>query len=602
MCGIAGIVSSNSVISDENCRAMERNLVHRGPDDGECWISPTRQIGLVHCRLSILDLSPTGHQPMHSLDGRFTIVFNGEIYNFSELRKTLVESGVQLRSTGDTEVVLDLFARKGAKCLDDLAGMFALAIWDHERKELFLARDGLGIKPLYVWQRDGQIAFASELRALMASRLPGRKMNPQALAGYLLMGSVQEPNTLVEGVQMLPAGTSLTWREGQSHTNTFWSIQFPKDLAHTNTPQRSVDNDRGYVAVVRDALRETISRHFVSDVPVGIFLSGGIDSTALVSLAKQQGFSRIKTFSIAFDESEFNEGDLAKQTADHFGTEHHQWRMTSADGQSLFDQFLGAMDQPSNDGFNSYCVSKFAHDQGMKVVLSGLGGDELFGSYPSFRRIPQMVAWHRRLGPFRQIAASVIRAIKPTTPKVRLAEFLQSPGGAVNAYRAMRGSFSAADTCKLVSHYTGQSFKQSRSATDDLHADDIRDQVSYLELTRYMRNQLLRDSDVMSMAWGLELRVPFVDRRLVESIAQIPASSRLAAGKQLLVDAVDDIPRWILEQPKRGFRFPFQEWIGSNRDWSAQFESIVDRSPVTLETWYQKWMLVVLEKSIAKYC
>jgi asparagine synthase (glutamine-hydrolysing) len=600
MCGIAGIVSADTVVSEEKCRAMERNLGHRGPDDGECWISSSARVGFVHCRLSILDLSPTGHQPMHSADGRFTIVFNGEIYNFAELRNKLVESGLKLRSSGDTEVVLELYAQKGPRCVDDLAGMFAFAIWDHHQRELFLARDGLGIKPLYVWQGAGQIAFASELRALMATGLPARKLSSEALAGYLLMGSVQEPHTLVDGVQMLTAGTTLTWRDGTSKKNTFWSIQFP-EVSTAESPAHGKTSH--HVTLVREALSETVARHFVSDVPVGIFLSGGIDSTALVALAKQQGFSKIKTFSIAFNESEFNEGDLALRTAKHFGTEHHQWQMTPGDGQSLFDQFLAAMDQPSNDGFNSYCVSKFAHDQGMKVVLSGLGGDELFGSYPSFKRIPQMVAWHRRLGPFRYIASTVLRTLKPTTPKIRLAEFLQSAGGAVNAYQAMRGSFSQADTCKLVSHYTGQSVQQVRShANESLVANNIGDQVSYLELTRYMRNQLLRDSDVMSMAWGLELRVPFVDRRLIECVTRIPAASRLSTGKKLLVDAVGEIPKWILEQPKRGFRFPFQEWIGGNKEWSNHFESIVSHSPVRLTTWYQKWMLVVLEQSIAKYC
>ncbi len=606
MCGIGGLVGSFTETSlRDKCQKLHKALRHRGPDDQGTHVDVGEQahVGLVHARLSILDLSPTGHQPMHSLNGRFTIVFNGEIYNFSELRQKLIEDGAKLRSTGDTEVILELFARKGEACLDDLAGMFAFAIWDRDRRELFLARDGLGIKPLYVWQSNGQIAFASELRALLATGLSSRTLNPQALAGYLLMGSVQEPHTLVEDIEMLPAGSSLTWRDGSSRKNRYWSIDFSASQSTKQVGQETANRSSSPVELVREALKETISRHFVSDVPVGIFLSGGIDSTALVSLAKQQGFKQIKTFSIGFNEAKFNEGDLAKRTADHFGTEHHQWCMTPEDGQKLFDSYLGSMDQPSNDGFNSYCVSKFAHEEGMKVVLSGLGGDELFGSYPSFSRIPKMLDLHRKLrmfGPLRSGVALALRTIRPTAPQVRLAEFVNSAGDTNAAYQATRGSFGLADTAKLVAHFTGISSRSvGEGIVESLPDWNARDQVSYLELTRYMRNQLLRDSDVMSMAWGLELRVPFVDRRLVECLTKIPQSIRLASGKKLLVEAVGDIPNWILEQPKRGFQFPFQEWLAGNAAWSSQFNKTLDRCPVQPKAWYQQWMLVVLEKAIA---
>lgn len=604
MCGIGGIVADTekSALRDA-CQAMLRGLQHRGPDDEGMYFGTEQgcSVGLVHARLSILDLSPTGHQPMVSADGRFTIVFNGEIYNFAEPRQKLIDQGVQLRSSGDTEVVLELYARYGASCVHELAGMFAFAIWDRDRNELFLARDALGIKPLYVWQREGKIAFASELRALMATGLVARKLNPQALAGYLLMGSVQEPATLMEGVQMLPAGTTLTWRDGDVRTNTFWSIDFPERSSDTCAVIDSVSEFHESVRITRDALHDTIARHFVSDVPVGIFLSGGIDSTALVALARQRGVKDIKTFSIAFDEAEFNEGELAARTAKHFGTEHYQWRMKSTDGQSLMSGYLRSMDQPSNDGFNTYCVSKFAHDHGMKVVLSGLGGDELFASYPSFHQIPRMMAGHDRIGALRHILAWSLKRIWQTGPKARLSEYLRSAGNVEAAYQAFRGSFLADEARSLVAYYTGQSDISSWDPICDNTLKrnwSVGDKISYLELTRYMRNQLLRDSDVMSMAWGLELRVPFVDRLFVDCISKLPSSHRLASGKRLLVEAVGDIPEWIINQPKRGFRFPFQQWLAADKSWSERFRATLAELPVSPTLWYQQWMLVMLSETV----
>ncbi len=596
MCGIAGIVTAHTAarLSRGQIARMEAALVHRGPDDGETWIAASGAAGLAHRRLSILDLSPAGHQPMHSQDGRYTIVYNGEIYNFSELRKELVASGVTLRSTGDTEVILELYAREGKECVRRFAGMFAFAIWDDQEQELFLARDPLGIKPLYVWEHEGKIAFASELRAILEANLGPRKLCSEAVAGYLMFGSVQEPYTLVSGVKMLPAGCHLVWQNGTSQTRRYWEINFlsTKDMHRQEA-----------TAITRRALDDSIARHFVSDVPVGIFLSGGIDSTAIVALTRDQGFNKLKTFSISFDEAEFNEGDLARRTADEFKTDHQDWRMSAVDAEQLFQRYLESMDQPSNDGFNTFCVSKFAHDCGIKVVLSGLGGDEVFAGYPSFRQVPNLVTWHRYarwLGPGRSLVAKGLASLYATGPKRRLADFLSSGGDITSAYCAMRGTFSQSEVSRLLSHYTLQ--PESRPAWHDFvstpNGNCELDQVSYLELTRYMRNQLLRDSDVMSMAWGLELRVPFVDQRLLDSVSPIPAQFRLEQGKKLLIDAVGNIPSWILEQPKRGFRFPFQQWLGNNAEWTEMFRSTLRAIPIPVKSWYQQWMLVVLESAL----
>ncbi len=601
MCGIGGIAVSQGrdSIALDTVRKIEMAIHHRGPDDGESWVAPDGRVGFAHRRLSILDLSPSGHQPMHTPDGRYTIVFNGEIYNFRNTRRELESRGVWFRSTGDTEVVLQSFVQFGPDCLKLFDGMFAFAVWDRDQEELFLARDPMGIKPLYVWDLGDRIAFASEVRALLASDLGPRKLDCQALTDYLTTGSVPEPNTLVEGIAMLPAGSWLRWNRGRSQRSQYWKIEFPTASSVTAIA------DKAATALTRTALQDSIARHFVSDVPVGIFLSGGIDSTALVALARQSGIEhRIKTFSIAFDEPEFDEGDLAARTAAHFGTQHHQWRMKPEEGRELFDRFLAAMDQPSNDGFNTFCVSKFAHDQGMKVVLSGLGGDEVFAGYPSFEKIPQLLAWHRRLWPLgavRHWLATGLRTIWSTGPRARLADFIDSIGSTEAGYRAMRGCFTVHEAKRLVDHYAGRPYQYPSPAADkDLAPEwNVRDQISYLELTRYMRNQLLRDSDVMSMAWGLELRVPFVDRPLMDAVSQIPSRTRLAQGKQLLVKATENIPDWILHQPKRGFRFPFQKWLANDPCWTDRFRQTLDRSPVKPKTWYQQWMLVVLEKALA---
>lgn len=612
MCGIGGIVGSSTseAVGWEALKLIERSLYHRGPDDGACWQSPSGRAGLVHRRLSILDLSPLGHQPMHTRDGRFSIVFNGEIYNFRELRKELISDGVSLKSQGDTEVLLELFARRGADCVNLLSGMFAFAIWDEQERELFLARDALGIKPLYVWQHGDRLAFASELKALLSSAIGPRKIDGSALAGYLLMGSVQEPRTLLKDVFMLPAGSILEWKGGRSVQRKYWKLDFGNFTCDEKigSSKTNISSYESAISHARVGLRESIERHFVSDVPVGIFLSGGIDSTAVLAIAKQIGCEQIQTFSIGFDEKEFDEGELARRTARHFGTQHHEWRMTSKEGEGLFEKFLEAMDQPSNDGFNTFCVSKFAHDRGLKVVLSGLGGDELFGGYPSFQAVPKLTRWHQRLqllGPMRFGMSSAVRSLWPTGPRARFAEFLASSGSAIDAYRAMRGCFTSYESKKLVAHITGESFKSLRDFEMDWEQDEAfatwapGDQVSYLELTRYMRNQLLRDSDVMSMAWGLELRVPFVDRSLAECVGQIPTEFRLSA-KRLLVEAVGDIPPWVLEQPKRGFRFPFQQWLAAIGPWTQRFHEILSASPVKPKTWYQQWMLVVLEHALGR--
>jgi asparagine synthase (glutamine-hydrolysing) len=597
MCGIAGIVQREAPAAGltEKLRQLQAALRHRGPDDAGIYLSPDGCAGLAHTRLAILDLSPAGHQPMASPDGRFQITFNGEIYNFRELREELAAAGEKFSTGTDTEVLLRLYLREGADCLPKLAGMFAFAVWDDLEKSCFLACGPLGVKQVYFSATPERLVFASELRALIEADLTSRRLCRTALQGYLLFGSVQEPDTLIEGVRKLPAGSWLRWHNGRVTERRYFDVQFALDPPPDENP----------VATVRAALEESVRRHFVSDVPVGVFLSGGIDSTALVALARRVGVEKLRTFSISFENPELNEGDVAAQTARHFGTEHHDWRFGPADGRRLLAGFVNRMDQPSVDGFNTFCVSKWAHDCGAKVVLSGLGGDEFFGGYPSFQRVPKLAELSRWLTLFsatRRLSGNLLQKFSRVPRNQRLGSFLAGESGLGAAYWTARGIFTPAEAGRLLEKYLP-------GETPNRDAEQIHfsvpaqptpeDMVSYLEITRYMRNQLLRDSDVMSMAWGLELRVPFVDARLTRTLAAIPAAIRLQPGKKLLLDAVPEIPRWVAERPKQGFTFPFAQWLRD--DWRDVFARLAADSPVPLQNWSRQWSLFALEQFLNRH-
>lgn len=574
---------------EERAENLRESLRHRGPDDSGIWYARDAGMALVHTRLAILDLSPAGHQPMQTDDGRLTIVFNGEIYNFKELRAELVQAGISLKSHSDTEVLLHLYARHGTAMVDHLAGMFAFAIWDRQTNKLVMARDPLGIKPLYYWKCGHSLAFASEMRALLGTQLSTACLDADALQRFLMMGSVQEPDTLVSGVFQVPAGHLAEFHNGELKLVCFWKPNY----------QSSLSDPQAAIKLTREALVDSIKRHYVSDVPVGMFLSGGIDSTAVVALAKATGQSSLTTFCISFDNPKYNEGQVAERTARHFGTEHYDWRMTEDEGQELVEDFLRSSDLPSNDGFNTYCVSRLARKQGLKVVLSGLGGDELFGGYPSFSRVPDWVNKHRKWQAVRGVAASIlshsgsIGLVAP--PKAaRIAEFLNSPGSFSAAYWMTRAFFTPSEAAQIVVDLTGRqpTMRDGGLFRDPDELPGNGNEVSFLEITRYMRNQLLRDSDVMSMAHGLELRVPLVDRHLYDSVNQIPSRLRLQKNKQMLLDAVPEVPEWVWNRPKQGFRFPFEDWV--NNRWKERFTDIQQATRIPLGAWYRKWLIFAL--------
>ncbi len=589
MCGIAGILTTNQYQErlHKIAQNMQISLRHRGPDDAGIYINEQKQAALAHTRLSILDLSSAGHQPMSTVDGRYWITFNGEIYNYREIRRNLIAQGEQFVSQTDTEVILVLYKNLGSDCLKYLRGMFAFAIWDSLEKTCFLARDPLGIKPLYYWQAGSTLVFASELKAILASGLPSISLSVEGLYEYLLSGSVPEPRTLIEQVYCLRAGHSLLWQEGKISSKQYWNIDFtPKPMSEAEAIDR-----------VRSAMIDSVQSHFISDVPVGVFLSGGIDSTSVVALARQTQMGSLKTYSITFEESEWNEGEIAKKAAEHFETVHTEYKITASIGKALFPQFLEAIDQPSIDGFNTFCVSQLAHNDGTKVVLSGLGGDELFGGYGSFQKVPQMVRLGKKLKRLYPFNVAVGTALEKwgRSPKIkRSGDYLQQAPLAMNAYRSFRGIFSHQEVCQIIQTYIPDSRLPQRQSFDCInYFPSLEDEVSYLEMSCYMRNQLLKDSDVMSMASGLELRVPFVDRVVFETITPIPANLRLIRNKNLLIQAIPELPTWVFNRPKRGFYFPLQEWLQG--DWHECIQKVPSFTGICLGNWYRRWSLALLQ-------
>jgi asparagine synthase (glutamine-hydrolysing) len=409
----------------------------------------------------------------------------------------------------------------------------------------------------------------------------------EGLYGYLISGSVPEPHTLIAGVHCLNAGQYLQWQAGQVTQKQYWQIDFtPEEI----TPEQAREK-------VRNALIDSIEHHFVSDVPVGVFLSGGIDSTTVVALARQTQTGILKTYSIGFEESKWNEGEIAAKIAHTFDTEHTEFIITSSLGKSLFPKFLETIDQPSVDGFNTFCVSQLAREDGTKVVLSGLGGDELFGGYGSFQKIPKMVRLGRKARAFYPLNVGIGMGLEywGKSPQIRrIGDFLQDSPDVKAAYRSFRGIFSHQEACKIAHKYLPEKdlpLRHHQHSTISLPS--LEDEVSWLEISGYMRNQLLRDSDVMSMSWGLELRVPLVDRVLLETIASIPSSLRLMPQKRLLIESVPELPTWVTNKEKQGFSFPFQEWIKD--EWHECFAQTNSYQDIHLGIWYRRWSLALLD-------
>jgi asparagine synthase (glutamine-hydrolysing) len=590
MCGIAGILEkfgSNPQELNSRLQSLAASLRHRGPDASGTWNDAFGLVGLAHTRLAILDLTSSGNQPMSTPDGALHIVFNGEIYNFQALRADLEAGGVHFISHSDTEVILRLYERDGSAMLGRLRGMFALAIWDSRTRRCLLARDPLGVKPIYYSIKGSRLAFASELQALQKQGLTGSDLDAGAILDYFKTGSVPEPQTLLQDCHCLEAGHYLIWQEGRIAKHCFFSHSHEYD----ETPPETA------IRTAREALLESVESHFISDVPVGLFLSGGIDSTAILALATILGKRNLDTFCVSVDDPTLNEGETAQRTAFHFGTRHHNILIDADRAYDSFARFLHVMDQPSIDGFNTYLVSAAAREQGVKVVLSGLGGDEIFGGYRSFEVVPKIMR-AGRIGGYLPLINSalgyLLERISRDNRARRMGSFLQIDPSPANAHTCFRGIFSTHDARLLAAHYLRCSPKDVPEVSSmQISAADDREAVADCELRLYMRNQLLKDSDVMSMAHGLELRVPFVDSNLLQRIGSIPPELRLRSGKQLLLEAVPEIPDWVKKRSKQGFAFPFEKWLSQR--WDGPFAEVSRRLPNKNVTWYQKWCLFMLD-------
>lgn len=623
MCGIAGLVAPGSPLELEAaCRRMIRAQAHRGPDDEgiELMASPTpdTHVLLANRRLAVLDPSPTGHQPMANEDGTVWVVHNGEIYNFQALREELTSRGYRFRSKTDTEVIVHAYEEYGEACVSRFRGMFAFAVWDGRRQRLLLARDRLGEKPLYFFWDGTRLLFASEVRALLASGFVERRVDRQVVQGYLTFGSVPAPLTMVRDVQLLGPGSFLSVENGHVRETRYWDVSF-EEHSHLGVSETA--------EALRHHLLEAVRLRLVSDVPLGAFLSGGVDSSAVVALMREAGVGTLRTFCLGFEQSEYDESPYARLIAKHFETDHTEHRVTAEEVLGQLDQVLAAMDQPSVDGVNTYMVSRLTRSSGTVVALSGLGGDELFGGYSSFWWVPRLDHWGRflrRLPGSRRAAGTAVRWIARDSRAEKLRAFLQLPPSPEAAYLTAKGLFTEAVYDPLLSQAAGGSSFDPLSYLQRLtdgRPEHVLNRVSHLELRAYLHNQLLRDTDTMSMAHALEVRVPFLDHVLVEFVAQVPTVVKFGAGpKRLLLSALGDrLPREISERPKSGFVFPFEHWM--KHQWRESIRArlldppggglgLINRSGLEAVwnaflrgriRWSRVWALIVLQDWVGRH-
>jgi asparagine synthase (glutamine-hydrolysing) len=622
---------------------MAAAMVHRGPDEEGFLINDPRAVGLALGlrRLSIIDLAG-GHQPVWNETRDIAVVFNGELYNYRELRERLILSGHKFSTNSDTEILVHGWEEWGEDLLNELRGMFAFALLDLRKHfatvpVLFLARDPLGIKPLYYAQADGVFLFASELRALLASGSIPRKLCPDALSAYLLFGSVSEPMTIIDRVFSLPPGHRLLLhipeRRRCPRSRPWWD---PRDSSAARDPRQPKDFASAS-ARLRTLLEDAVRAHLIADVPVGLFLSSGLDSSAIAALAgrAQRG---IQSFTLTFPGTAYDEGPLAQVVAQRAGTHHREVPLQGKDMLARLDEAIAALDQPTMDGINTYFVSWAAREVGLKVTLSGLGSDELFGGYQTFadtQKLAKLELFSRFVpAALRRITAPLVTAAlvrNGTADAARKAtNAWLTPDILPHPYFFARMLFPPTELRKLTEpHFRGRAVGPDGASLDptwlgwlELASDQARTAepiagISWLELRTYMASTLLRDTDSVSMARSLEVRVPFLDTPLVEFVASLPDSARIQPGvsKGLLREALAGlIPAEILEQKKRTFTLPWEDWLrtdlrerlqGSLNRLSPAFaeemhaaaiQSVWERFLNGETTWSRPWSLYVLNE------
>jgi len=573
MCGITLLAQLNELLSGEEIESGKKitnAMQRRGPDGEGHWVSRDRRVYLGHRRLAIIDLSSDAAQPMHLEEAGLHIVFNGEIYNYQSLRKELETAGHRFRTNSDTEVLLHGYEQWGEGVLQKIRGMFAFAIWDDKKNEVFLARDPYGIKPLYYSYAQGVLRVASQVKAMLAGGGVDDRPDPAGWVGFLTFGSVPEPWTTHVGIRNLPAGTCLrVTPQGAGEPSRYAS------LADAIARPANADHDADLQETVRESLLDSVRSHLVSDVPVGAFLSAGVDSGTLVALMHEVGYEDIRTVTLGFEEfrgSPEDEVPLSEEVARRYGTKHTTRIIGRKEFLADWPKILAAMDQPSVDGANTWLVSKSAHEAGIKVVVSGVGGDELFGGYSSFREIPRWVRTMRRFHAMPLAASSgylLARGAARLSARMprKLPAVFRHANTFEGAYFARRGLFMPWELKEILEPDFARAglrkfapLEWIQSLLDPASPTDL-GKVMALESALYLRNQLLRDADWASMDHSLELRTPLVDWRLLAELGPVLAA-RSAPGKAPLAAAPRmPLPGAQIDRPKTGFGLPLGRWL-----------------------------------------
>ncbi len=554
MCRIAGIVSTRQPLQtlQYQVRQMCNAQKHGGPDDEGIYIDEDLNVALGHRRLSLIDLSPGGHQPMKYSNDNLVITYNGELYNYLSLKADLVSLGFYFVSTSDTEVILAAYAAWGTAAFKRFAGMFAFALLDRSAGNLFLVRDQTGIKPLYYTLADGELAFGSEVRAFLSTGMPYQEAEFWPVY-FMAYGHLPEPVTTIQGLKPLTKGCYLQYNI-KSQTSEFHSY------AHL-TYIESIDNKADALEGIRACLSQAVERHLLSDAPIGAFLSGGIDSSLLALLAGEKVGEKLTTLSIYFGEEEYSEKKYQNLIAKKLGGNHQAFCLTGEEFNRSLPGIIAAMDLPTNDGINTWFISKYAKEAGLKAVLSGLGGDELFGGYPSFDRMAKATS-------LQKLPAYALKAGRYGRSKgLKRLAYLTLPG-IKGKYLFLRGQFTPIEIAEHLGIAEEQvwTLLEEAPVMPDIHHLTPKNAASWMEMNLYMQNQLLRDSDVMSMAHGIEIRVPFLDLDFIKLVMRLQSAIKYeGGGKKTLVAAFGDLlPPEIYNRQKMGFSFPFKEWLQDN--------------------------------------
>lgn len=528
-------------------------LKHGGPDDEGIFGDDEQHLVLGHRRLSLIDLSDCGHQPMSFADGRFVITFNGEIYNYKDLKEELKKEGLQFRTQSDTEVILAAFAQWGTASFNKLNGMFAFALWDKQNSKLHLVRDASGIKPLYYAITADGLAFASEIRGFKP--IPYLQEENKVWPVYLMAyGHLPEPVTVLKKVAPLQKGCYLSYdvKSGKSEMREFKRY----------FPDGKITNREEAIFLLKDCLQRSVQRHLIADAPIGVFLSGGLDSSIVSLLANSQQQTKVKTLSLFFEDEQFSEKKYQDILLEKMQCERNQHLLKESEFHQHLPEIIGAMDQPSCDGINTWFISKYANENGLKAVLSGIGSDELYGGYPAFSRISKVNILENL--PEKLLKSGKYAGLK----RMRRLAYL-ALRGATGKYLFLRGQFMPHEIAQKLNMPEPEVWNILKNQPPPRQINNLSgyNQASWLEMNLFMQNQLLRDVDVMSMAHGIEIRVPFLDQEFVDLSMQISSSVKSAGKrpKQLLIDAFRNIlPEAIRNRPKMGFGFPFKEWLAND--------------------------------------